>query len=125
MGLAGSSAIITATLQCLMGFYGLGPEDIPKPLQPSFVLSVEMDELFIQAGLQDRVVPPIRRPSKAGRRLPLLTRPASVSLLRQIQTYEGCMFMDFDRELVEGRGYGTYERLPTANLPFLWHVARG
>ena len=30
------------------------------------------------------------------------------------------MFMDFDRELVEGRGYGTYERLPTANLPFLW-----
>ena len=39
-----------------------------------------MDELFIQAGLQDRV----------------------------IQTYEGCMFMDFRRDLVEGRGYGEY-----------------
>ena len=92
VGLAGSSAIITATLQCLMGFYGLSEADIPKPLQPSFVLSVEMDELFIQAGLQDRV----------------------------IQTYEGCMYMDFERSLVEGRGYGLYERLPVSNLPRLW-----
>ena len=31
-------------------------QDMPKPLQPNFVLDVEMSELFIQAGLQDRVI---------------------------------------------------------------------
>ena len=30
------------------------------------------------------------------------------------------MFMDFEKSLIEGRGYGEYERLPTANLPYLW-----
>jgi glucuronokinase len=92
VGLAGSSAIVTATFQCLMAFYGLTDRDIPKPLQPDFVLSVEMEELFIQAGLQDRV----------------------------IQTYEGCMYMDFDKALIEERGYGEYVRLPVAHLPLLW-----
>ena len=29
---------------------------MPKPLQPNFVLDVEASELFIQAGLQDRVI---------------------------------------------------------------------
>ena len=29
---------------------------MPKPLKPNFVLDVEMSELFIQAGLQDRVI---------------------------------------------------------------------
>mmetsp|Transcript_1685 Transcript_1685/g.5771 ORF Transcript_1685/g.5771 Transcript_1685/m.5771 type:complete len:215 (+) Transcript_1685:474-1118(+) len=75
-----------------MGFYGLTEAEIPKCQQPTFVLSVEMEELFIQAGLQDRV----------------------------IQTYEGCMYMDFAEELVEPRGYGRYERLPAENLPPLW-----
>ena len=27
-----------------------------------------------------------------------------------IQTYEGCMYMDFDRDLLEQRGYGDYVR---------------
>ena len=49
MGLAGSSAIVTAAFQCLMAFFGLTERDIPKVLQPEFVLSVEMEELFIQA----------------------------------------------------------------------------
>ena len=31
-------------------------QDMRKPLQPNFVLDVEMSELFIQAGLQDRVI---------------------------------------------------------------------
>ncbi|KAL1530773.1 hypothetical protein AB1Y20_001671 [Prymnesium parvum] len=92
VGLAGSSAIVTAAFQCLMGFFGLTARDIPKELQPNFVLSVEMEELFIQAGLQDRV----------------------------IQTYEGCMFMDFSKELLESQGHGNYVRLPVENLPFLW-----
>ena len=51
VGLAGSSAIVTAAFQCLMAFYQLGERDIPKALQPDFVLSVEMEELFIQAPL--------------------------------------------------------------------------
>lgn len=53
VGLAGSSAIIVATLRCLMEFYGV---EIPLEVQPSLVLSVETDELGIAAGLQDRVI---------------------------------------------------------------------
>jgi len=53
VGMAGSSAIIVATLRCLMEFYGI---DIPRQVQPSLVLSVETEELGIAAGLQDRVV---------------------------------------------------------------------
>jgi len=53
VGLAGSSAIIVATLRCLMEFYGI---DIPLRVQPSLVLSVETEELGIAAGLQDRVI---------------------------------------------------------------------
>jgi glucuronokinase len=53
VGLAGSSALIVATLRCLMEFYGL---EIPLAAQPTLVLSVERDELGIAAGLQDRVI---------------------------------------------------------------------
>ena len=53
VGLAGSSAIIVATLRCLMEFYGI---QISLEAQPSFVLSVEKDKLGIMAGLQDRVI---------------------------------------------------------------------
>jgi len=53
VGLAGSSAIIVATLRCLMEFYGI---TIPQPVLPSLALSVETEELGIAAGLQDRVV---------------------------------------------------------------------
>jgi glucuronokinase len=53
VGLAGSSAIIVATLRTLMGFYGV---EIPLHIQPSLVLSIETGELGIVAGLQDRVI---------------------------------------------------------------------
>jgi galactokinase/mevalonate kinase-like predicted kinase len=53
VGLAGSSAIVVATLRCLMEFYDV---QIPIEVQPSLVLSVERDELGIAAGLQDRVI---------------------------------------------------------------------
>lgn len=89
VGLAGSSAIITATMRSLMAFYGV---EIVKPQLPNLILSVETKELGIGAGLQDRVA----------------------------QVYEGTVFMDFDRELLESRGYGTYEYLDTANLPPLF-----
>jgi glucuronokinase len=89
VGLAGSSAIITATLRALMQFYEC---EIPKHLMPGFILSVEKEELGIQAGLQDRV----------------------------IQTYEGMVYMDFDRKLLEERGYGIYEDLKPAKMPPLY-----
>src|SRR5205823_7175352 len=52
VGLAGSSAIIVATLRCLMDFYGV---TIAREVQPSLALAVETEELGITAGLQDRV----------------------------------------------------------------------
>jgi glucuronokinase len=53
VGLAGSSAIIVATLRCLMEFYDVR---IPIEAQPTFVLLVEQEELGITVGLQDRVI---------------------------------------------------------------------
>ena len=52
LGLAGSSAIITAGMKALMSFYGVS---IPKPLLANQILAVETEELKIGAGLQDRV----------------------------------------------------------------------
>jgi len=86
VGMAGSSAIITACWRALSEFYNVV---IPKHLVPSLVLSVENEELGIPAGLQDRV----------------------------IQTYEGVVFMDFNRGQVEKLGYGIYEELDPKLLP--------
>lgn len=52
LGLAGSSAIITACMKALMRFYQV---EIPKPLMANLILAVETEELGIGAGLQDRV----------------------------------------------------------------------
>lgn len=52
VGLAGSSAIITACMRALMAFYQVS---IPKPQLANLILSVENEELRISAGLQDRV----------------------------------------------------------------------
>jgi glucuronokinase len=53
VGLAGSSAIIVATLRCLMEFYQVA---IPSHLLASLALAVETEELSMPAGLQDRVI---------------------------------------------------------------------
>lgn len=89
VGLAGSSAIITATMRALMRYYQV---EIPLDILPSIVLSAEMDELGINAGLQDRVA----------------------------QAYEGCVYMDFNRELMQREGKGRYERLNPSKLPNLY-----
>ena len=91
VGLAGSSAIITATLRALMQYYSV---EIPKPIQPNLVLSVESDELWITAGLQDRV----------------------------IQVYEGLVYMDFDKETMTKQGFGLYEPLDPKLLPPIFIV---
>jgi glucuronokinase len=86
VGMAGSSAIITACMRALMAFYGV---TIPKPVLAGLILSVENRELGIPAGLQDRVA----------------------------QVYEGLVYMDFARELMERQGHGHYEPLDLRRLP--------
>lgn len=53
VGLAGSSAIIVATLKALMQFYKV---DIPLHILPNIALQAETQEMGINAGLQDRVI---------------------------------------------------------------------
>jgi glucuronokinase len=53
VGLAGSSAIITACFRALMGFYNV---EVPLHTLPTLILSAEKIELNIPAGLQDRVI---------------------------------------------------------------------
>ena len=89
VGMAGSSAIATATIRALMQFYNV---QIPIEIVPSIVLAAEAEELAINAGLQDRV----------------------------IQTYEGCVYMDFDKKYLEKHNHGKYERIDTALLPKLY-----
>ena len=57
--------------------------EIPEELGPTLVMAAEKDELGIACGLQDRVA----------------------------QMYNGLVFMDFERSLVESAGHGRYERL--------------
>jgi glucuronokinase len=93
VGLAGSSAIITACLRALMAFYGVS---IPRYTQANLILSAEVDELHIAAGLQDRV----------------------------IQVYEGLVFMDFSKEIMAEQGYGNYEALEPGLLDRLYVAYR-
>jgi len=53
VGMAGSSAIVCASMRALMQFFGV---EIPKEMLPTLVLRVETEELEIPAGFQDRVV---------------------------------------------------------------------
>ncbi len=92
VGLAGSSAIITACMRALMGFYNVR---ISRHSLANLVLSVENAELQIPAGLQDRVV----------------------------QAYEHPVYMDFDRELMETRGYGDYQPVDLAPLQHRFYIA--
>ena len=89
VGLAGSSAIITATMKALIQFYGI---KITKEFLPSLILATEKEELGINAGLQDRV----------------------------IQVYEGCVYMDFNKNIVDKKGHGQYTPLNKENLPNLY-----
>ncbi|MBR1587116.1 MAG: GHMP kinase [Kiritimatiellae bacterium] len=66
--------------------------EIPLEYAPTLCLEAERDELGIQCGLQDRV----------------------------IQMYEGCVFMDFEKSLVESSGHGRYERIDPSLLPNLY-----
>ena len=70
--------------------------DIPLPIQANLVLETETRELNVPAGLQDRVV----------------------------QGYQGLVYMDFSRSLMDARGYGEYERLDPALMPSVYVAYR-
>ena len=70
--------------------------DIPRPIQANLVLETETKELGVAAGLQDRVA----------------------------QVYEGLVYMDFDRALMESQGFGSYEALDASLLPNLYVAYR-
>jgi glucuronokinase len=53
LGLGGSSAIITAAIRALMGFYNVR---IPIEILPTLILEAEREELGINAGFMDRVI---------------------------------------------------------------------
>ena len=53
VGLAGSSALVLATMMCLEEHVGI---EIPRTVLPTLALAAETDHLGIVAGLQDRVV---------------------------------------------------------------------
>src|SRR5690606_32820026 len=66
--------------------------EIPLHILPQLVMTAETEELGITAGLQDR----------------------------GIQSYEGCVYMDFDKAHLQQNGYGIYERLDPRMLPKLY-----
>ena len=70
--------------------------EIPRPVMANLVLETETRELGVPAGLQDRVV----------------------------QVYEGLVYMDFDKGLMERQGYGNYESLDPAQLPQVYLAYR-
>ncbi len=70
--------------------------EIPLPIQAKLVHETETKELGVPAGPQDRV----------------------------IQVYEGVVYMNFDRHLMQTRGYGEYEALDPALLPNLYLAYR-
>lgn len=93
LGLAGSSAIITACMRALMRFYKV---KISNPVLANLVLSVEVDELKISAGLQDRVA----------------------------QAYGRPVFMDFNENYMNKHGHGRYEILDASLFPPLYIAYR-
>ncbi len=70
--------------------------EIPLPVQANLALETETKELGVPAGLQDRV----------------------------IQVYEGLVYMDFAKGLMEQHGHGNYERLDPALLPNVYLAYR-
>ncbi|KAH6597436.1 hypothetical protein BASA61_003151 [Batrachochytrium salamandrivorans] len=93
VGLAGSSALVTSLIKCLVRFYDISDSLFPLWAQANLALSAERDELGIAAGLQDRVV----------------------------QAYGGCVHMNFDQTLMTSRGYGEYQILDKASIPLnIW-----
>ncbi|KAL4189801.1 hypothetical protein AMTRI_Chr08g208980 [Amborella trichopoda] len=91
-GLSGSSAIVCATLNCLLDFYKVR-HLIKVEIRPNLILNAE-EELGIVAGLQDRVA----------------------------QVYGGLVYMDFSKEHMDKLGHGLYTPMDPSILPPLYLI---
>ena len=100
---------------CVCGAVAVLHHDLPKPTRANFILNVETDELFITAGLQDRVVQ-VRGQTALN---PVWTKPViwtrfivqSCKVTSKgclLQVYEGLVYMDFSKQLMDDQGYGRY-----------------
>ncbi|MGC9341467.1 MAG: mevalonate kinase family protein [Bacteroidales bacterium] len=99
LGLAGSSAIITASMRALMQFYGV---EIPRPKLANLVLSVETGELNISAGLQDRVAQAYETPVYMNFEESIMKRQG-YGIYKDIpaKTFPG-LYIAYKRDLSEG-----------------------
>jgi glucuronokinase len=88
-----ASSIPRQVGRALMAFYEV---EIPREEQPGVILSAEMDELGITAGLQDRV----------------------------IQVFDGLVYMDFSNRAMDETGPGFYEPIDPSLLPRLFLAYR-
>lgn len=79
-------------IACLRALAGHSGYDLSPEVMADLALAAERDVLGIPAGLQDRVV----------------------------QSIEGLVYMDFDRTLIEGRGFGEYVVLDPSELPLIY-----
>lgn len=70
--------------------------DIAPPIQANLALETETKELGVPAGLQDRV----------------------------IQAYEGLVYMDFSKDIMESQKFGSYEPLDPSLLPNVYVAYR-
>jgi glucuronokinase len=66
--------------------------EIPLNILPSLILEAEREELGINAGFMDRVA----------------------------QVFEGCVYMDLNKEIIRSQGHGLYEELDPLLLPPLY-----
>ena len=76
-------------MKALTRFYNV---KVPKEILPTLILDAEVEELGINAGLQDRV----------------------------IQVYQGCVYMDFEKSFVEKHHHGRYESIDSKRLSNLF-----
>lgn len=94
--LVGLSGSSAIITACFRALMAFYGVTIPKPELANIIRATEQKELGITAGLQDRV----------------------------IQVYEGLVYMDFDKKLMDKQGHGNYVELNPALLPNLYIAYR-
>ncbi len=94
--LVGLSGSSAIITACFRALMAFYGVTIPKPELANIIRATEQKELGITAGLQDRV----------------------------IQVYEGLVYMDFDKKLMEKQGHGNYVELNPSILPNLYIAYR-
>ena len=67
--------------------------------------------MFIQAGLQDRVI-------QVSRHLSVVMETIHMGV--PLQVYGGMVYMDFNKEHMDNHGYGIYEPMDKSKVPPLW-----